>query len=60
MLDKHERGHGFEHGDLDFLALPGALAVEQRHGRRIQRGDPGDLVGDDRSDVISLAGQLLL
>ena len=60
MFDEHERGHGFEHGDLDFLPLPGTLAVKQRHGRRVQRGQPGDLVGHDGSDVVGLAGQLLL
>jgi hypothetical protein len=34
--------------------------MEQRHGRRVQRGQPGDLVGHDGADVIGLSGQLPL
>ena len=45
--------------DLDLLPLAGAFAVEQRHHRRVQRRQPGDLVGHDGADVVGLAGQLL-
>ena len=44
MLDQHERCHGFEHGDLNFLTFAGSFAVEQRHRRGVERGQAGDLV----------------
>ena len=60
VFDEHERRHRLEHADLYLLALTGPLAVEQRHHRGIERGQPRHLVGHDSSDVVGFAGQLLL
>jgi hypothetical protein len=60
MLDQHERCHGFEHGDLNFLTFAGSVAVKQRHRRGIERGEAGDLVRHDGAHVVGFAGQQFL
>ena len=36
------------------MSLPDALAVEQHHHRRIEGGQAGNLVRDDRADEIGV------
>jgi hypothetical protein len=52
MLDQHERCHGFEHGDLNFLTFAGSFAVEQRHRRDVEHGSAGDLVRHDGAHLV--------
>jgi hypothetical protein len=53
VFDEHERGHRLEHADLDLLALAGAFAVEQRHRRGVQRGQPVTLSAMIVADVVA-------
>ena len=51
VLDQQERQHGLEHRHVDFLALPGALAMEQRHADHRRQHLPGQLVHDHTRDI---------
>ena len=60
VLDEHEGRHRLEHADLHLLPVAGTFAVEQRHHRGVERGQSGDLVRHDRSDVGRLTGEEFL
>ena len=55
VLDHDVRDHGLEHRDLDRLALPGALAMEQGREDRVGDEEPDRLVGDDGGRVAGRA-----
>ena len=48
MLDQRKRGERIDHRDLHELALAGAFTMKECSKHRIDKREPGDLVGNQR------------